>query len=567
MIRPSLLGICVAPWLALLSLSASAALCQPQFSFNIKTATSFNYSKLNHSAQQTEIELAGQLSVLSVTKGAEQNWWAIKADNVVALSEGDSTPLPQYELPFAFKLDNSGLITEFYFSHHLSLQAQEQLKGLAFFLQYQNGNSKIKPERDNLGEYRARYKPVATANGTALLFSKLSYELKDPNTLSTFSSVNVLNSAQEIIPSACFLDKRAGAESLELSGTDLKFHSQQDFDITKVTQAFPTSLFMMDNDLLQWPKADMQLSDAEKSALTKRLLALVTEQDISQIDAHTLALLLREFDAVIGELSAVILTSRISDKAQMRLFNALGQLDTPASQHLLSGLLVNTKNKPQMQFRALRALTQGQNPLSDNAANQLIALLNDGFLSADPEVVSSFYMTLGIILNNRSNSAAASRLDQAIVEHITLSDNDNKTADLITALGNSRNNSHVPFIDDYLQNSNARIEKAAIRALGMVQSRDAYRELESHLSAHSGRNTKALITALGHYQMTANVSDSVLNFAVNNSDEAIRYAAIKALSNQQKSEGIKATLRQALQQEHSRRNFEAIVNLLHSNTN
>ena len=276
-----------------------------------------------------------------------------------------------------------------------------------------------------------------------------------------------------------------------------------------------------------------------------------------------MSLLLKKYDAVLGTLRDVFVTQLLSDNAQMRLFNALGQLDTEASQLLLSNLLVDTEKLPVTQFRALRALTQGETALPQQATDTLLLLLNDGFLSLDSEVQSSFYMTLGILLNNRADSPAAKQLAQAITEQITLGENEAKTADLITALGNSRDEQHVALIEEHLTDASPRIEKASIRALGMMQSEEAYSNLEKHFSKHLGRNTKALVTALGNYQMQPKTSDSVLNIAVNDDDDNVRYAAINALAKQENQKGIKQTLRMALKTEQSKRNFKAIIKLLY----
>lgn len=560
MILSCRLNLLAAPLVALASFQSQAsAFCQPQFDFNIKSFTSFNYTKLNSPAQQTDIEIQGKLSVISVKKEDEKNWWAVKADQVKTVQGQLSMPLPNYERPFAFKLNEQGLITEFYFADTLDTQSQDQLKGLAYYLQYQKNLSKITNETDTLGEYRVNYKQKENA----LSFAKVNYEHKNKQALNAFSHIEVEKSEQQITPSECFLDSRDGIEKLNLVGADLIFTSEQSFSVKKLKQPFETALFSMSDDLSLWQNTHVELTQAEKDKLKKELLAFVTEQDITQIDAHTLALLLKKYDAVIGELRDVILTNQISDNAQMRLFNALGQLDTPSSQVLLSGLLVGTEKQPQTQFRALRALTQGHQPLSQQATDTLLSLLNDGFLSVDQEVSSSFYMTLGILLNNRIGSTTAQQLSQAIVEHITLSESESKTADLITALGNSRDDQHVELIEDYLTDSSPRVEKASIRALGMMQSDSAYQNLEKHFNTHSGRNTKALLSALGNYDMKPKTSDSVLNLAVNDNDDAVRYAAINALAKQPNNEGIKQTLRQALRSEKSKRNFKAIVKLLH----
>lgn len=554
--RKSLLA---APVLALASAPAYS-LCQTQFSFDIQTYTSFDYSKLNSAAQTTEVDLKGVLSIQPAVKGEEKNWWAIKADQVKIAQGTTQVPAPSYQSAFAFKLNEYGLISDFYFTDKLDEQTQEKLKGLAYYLQYQTSLSDIKPEQDTLGTYRASY----TQQENKFSFTKTRYDLSQDVALNSFNQVKILHSKHTIEPTNCFMSQREGSEELDLIGQDLTFHSKQRYFITQLKEPVKTDLFAMHTDLNEWQAQAVELTKEEKERLAAELKALLTQQDITKIDAYTLSLLLKKYDAVIGTLRDVFVSQLLSDNAQMRLFNALGQLDTDASQLLLSNLLVDTEKLPVTQFRALRALTQGETALTQQATDTLLNLLNNGFLSLDSEVQSSFYMTLGILLNNRADSPAAQQLAEAITEQITLGENEAKTADLITALGNSRDKQHVALIDEHLNDSSPRIEKASIRALGMMQSEDAYSNLEKHFNRHSGRNTKALVSALGNYQMQPKTSDSVLNIAVNNSDDSTRYAAINALAKQQNNQGIKQTLRQALKTEKSKRNFRAIVKLLHS---
>ena len=549
-----------APILALASAQAFGGQCQTQFSFDTKTYTSFNYTKLNSAAQTSEITLQGVISVKPAIKGDEKNWWAIKADQVKIIQGITEVAAPDYQVAFAFKREENGLITDFFFTDKLSQQAQEQLKGLAYYLQFQTQLGQIKPEQDTLGEYLAEY----STDGKKIHFSKLRYNLKNNTSLNSFNRIDVLNSTHTVKPSSCFMSLREGSEELNLKGMDLTFHSKQQYLLTKLKTPVVSELFTMQDDLAQWQSQAVTLTQAQKELLTEELKALLTQQDITLIDAHSLSIMLEKYDAVLGSLRDVIMSDLISDNAQMRLFNALGQLDSQASQQLLSNLLVDTQKSPAVQFRALRALTQGDSALTQQTTNTLLGLLNDGFLSVDSEVQSSFYMTLGILLNNRVESATSEQLSSAIAEQIVLGESEAKTADLITALGNSRDEQHVGLIESHLSDASPRIEKASIRALGMMQTDEAYSNLEQHLNAHSGRNTKYLVTALGNYQMKPKVSDSVTYIAVNDADDSVRYAAINALAKQKDKQNIKPILRKALSSEKSKRNFKAIVELLHS---
>lgn len=554
------LTLLAAPWVVLTSAQVMAGtLCQPQYQFDIKSQTSFDYIKLQSAPQTSMVHLRGKLSLKPAQKGEEHNWWAIKADQVAAVQGKERMPLPSYEHPFAFKLTDKGLISDFYFAGQLDQQTRDKLKGLAYYLQYQKDISEVSKEPDTLGQYQPAYQQV----DKQLKMVKRHYSDFDRTQLTTFNRIDVLDSAHLITPDSCFLVHREGQEALALSGTDLRFGSQQSYTLTQLSQPFNSALYELGTDLTTWQRTTAELSEAEKARLAAELQQLITGQDITQIDAHTLSILLKKYDAVIGTLAPLMLSGTLNDKAQMRLFNALGQLDSATSQQLLSQLL-QAEKQPLTQFRALRALTQGSAPLSQQATDMLLEMLANGFSTLDSEVESSFYMSLGTLLNNRRASDTAMQLSQAITEQITLGENEGKTANLITALGNSRDPLHEPLLNAHLSDSSARIEKASIRALGMMQTDTAYQNLEQHFFNAPARNKKALISALGNYQMSAKTSDTVLNMAVNDQDDAIRLAAIKALATQQQKDGIKPVLRQALKNETSRRNFKAIIKLLHS---
>ncbi|WP_125779552.1 HEAT repeat domain-containing protein [Pseudoalteromonas rubra] len=554
------LTLLAAPWVALTNTQVMAGtLCQPQYQFDIQTQTSFDYIKLQSAPQMSTVHLQGKLSLKVAKKGDEKNWWAIKADQVAAVQGKTRIPLPSYEHAFAFKLTDKGLISDFYFAAELDQQTQDKLKGLAYYLQYQRDISQVSKEPDTLGQYQPAYQQA----DKQLKMVKQHYSDFDRTVLTTFNRIEVLDSAHLITPDSCFLAHREGHEALALSGTDLRFGSQQNYTLTRVAQTFNTPLYELDDDLTRWQHTEVELSEAEKTRLAAELQQLITGQDITQIDAHTLSILLKKYDAVIGTLAPLMLSGTLNDKAQMRLFNALGQLDSATSQHLLSRLL-QAEKQPLTQFRALRALTQGNAPLSQQATDMLLEMLVNGFSTLDAEVESSFYMTLGILLNNRDTSATSAQISQAITEQIALGENEGKTANLLSALGNSRDPQHEPLLAAHLSDNSARIEKASIRALGMMKTDTAYQNLEQHFFKSPERNKKALLSALGNYQMSAKTSDTVLNMAVNEQDDAVRLAAIKALATQKQKDGLKPILRQALKNETSRRNFKAIIKLLHS---
>ncbi|MBQ4835664.1 HEAT repeat domain-containing protein [Pseudoalteromonas luteoviolacea] len=536
--------------------------CSAQYQFAIDTRTTFNYDQVSQQSQQTKLKLSGLLSIKAVQHNDELGWWAIKADNVTAGQGQFTSELASYTLPFAFRLAPNGLIRDFWFPTQLNQQNQEQLKGLAYYFQFQRVKNELhQQEQDTLGKYTVSYQ----FKDSSIHLNKHAYLLRD-TAQTALQTVKVASSGHTIVPNTCFFESRKGQETLLFSGQaqSLNLKTKQQYHIESTATVFPSTLFTLPEHLDNWPIANKTLSPEALKQLKISLHNLVKKPDLTDTSAYDLAKQLVQFDAVISSLEGVFLQQALSDEAQMRLFNALGQLDSANSQLLLGNLLIKADKNPLMQFRALRALSQGHQPLSPQLSALLMAQIENGFSSLDSEVTSSFYMTIGAMLHSREPNLQSSQLHDALSEQLSLvSENTTKSA-LITALGNSRDEQHFEQIDSYLDYHNNSVQKASIRALGMMQTQRAYNSLEKQLSKPVHQNQVALLKALSHYQLQPAASDAVLAIAVNNPTAENRFAAIQALANQQHQDGIKATLKSALKQETSKRNFKAIVELLHA---
>lgn len=538
------------------------ASCSSQYDFNINTETIFNYSQIKSQGQRTYINLSGQLTIKEAQYENEHGWWAIKADNVSSGSGDVTSELKKYTIPFAFKLTEEGIISEFWFSTLLSEQEQEQLKGLAYYFQFQRNSKQLSLlEQDTLGKYEVTY----AFEGDTIELKKQTYKLpqKKGDALQT---IQVDSSEHKIVPKGCFFSQRKGEESLifnaKLNSLNLKVTQNSNFTLTN--DLYPSLLFSLPIELDNWPKSNKTLTEAELSELKKALKRLVLENDLTLLPAYQLAQKLSEFDAVISTLGDVFLDGKMTNNEQMRLFNALGLLDSANSQLILGRILIEAEKDPLMQFRALRALSQGQNPLSYELTSVLKTQIEIGFSSLDSEVTSSFYMTMGAMLNGRKPNQQSQQLHIALSEQLALETNSATQSALITGLGNSRDEQHFAQIDSFVNDTNKRVQSATYRALGMLQTPQAYESLEKQLSKQTDNIQQSLINALGQYQLKPSASEAMLSIAVNNPNEKSRYAAIKALANQNNQTDVKQTLKAALRSETSRRNFKAIVELIHN---
>ncbi|KZN38047.1 HEAT repeat domain-containing protein [Pseudoalteromonas luteoviolacea] len=547
---------------ALANSQYTQASCATQYDFYIDTRTTFNYDQIKSQGQQTHIRLFGLITIKEAEHNDENGWWALKADNVRAGSGQFASELESYTLPFAFKLTPQGLISDFWFPTQLSKQAQDQLKGLAYYFQFQrNPETQLKLEQDTLGQYTATY----IFENDKIQLNKQAYQLHNAKQ-EALQTIKIASSGHEVTPNTCFFSLRQGQETLLFSGKSqsLNLKTKQRYQFAPAKQAYPSSLFSLPNDLSSWPTNNKSLSEEVLAQLARSLQQFVLENDLTQTPAYNLAKQLAQFDAVIGTLSDVFLKQQLSDSAQMRLFNGLGQLDSANSQLLLGRLLIEAEKDPLMQFRALRALSQGRNPFSPELSSLLKEQIETGFSSLDSEVTSSFYMTIGAMLNGRQPNQQAQKLHDALSEQLSIETDNRTQSALITGLGNSRNEQHFEQIDSFVNDSNRSVQKASFRALGMLKTTQAYESLEKQLAKPTHNNQVALLGALANYQLKPAASDAVLAIAVNNLDEEHRYAAIKTLATQNDQAGIKKMLKSALRSETSKRNFQAIVELIHN---
>ena len=274
---------------------------------------------------------------------------------------------------------------------------------------------------------------------------------------------------------------------------------------------------------------------------------------------------MKEFDVVLDSLHAILAENQLNDKQQMRLLNALGQLDSANAQRFLVNVLNKPYASPNTQFRALRALSFGQSALSNEAYLEIQTLIANGVDSNDASMTASFFMTLGIMLNNREVNSIADSLNTDLKNRLSSSSKISDISGLVSALGNSRRDDNIDLVVAYAEHQDAQVQKSSARALGMMQKPKAHQHLSKMLNNKYQENvTEAVISAIGQYEISEHEMNTVYDFASSSSNDKIRYAAISALANQNKNqELIKKQLKTLLPNETSKRNFKAIINTLH----
>lgn len=530
--------------------------CSASYSFKLRNKTQL--------AQQAEqhFDLKANLVLKSAWLANQHNWWSLTIEQATIAIAGTEQQDPSYQHSFAFQLDNTGQITQFLFDPSLSEQTKNKLSGFAYYFQLP-----VKREaqnnywlKDGIGKYQAKL--TQQANSTAL--SKQFYDVSSMRDNSAITQIDVLYSEHNYVSSSCWYEQVSGNESLFFKATSdtLNMQSEQQY-VLQQTQSHRLNESQL-TLLERKSNAHQQtLSAHEKAALEKRF-AQFLNQDFTKIDAFHLANLLQPYSQVLDVLHPLLAANQLSDASQMRLFNAIGQVDNQYSQVFLLSVLNKEYASANTQFRAIRALAQGHNPLSETAYKQIEARLQEGVVSTDDAMHGNFILALGTIIGAREPNDATKALSQLLHDQLKLSANETNQARVLTAMGNSQSDVYTETVLTYTNTQSEPLKNAAFKALGQIKSEAAEQRLTQALDEElSSKSAAIALNAIGNYQYKEEVKAKVLTYAKSAQSDDVRLAAINALGSQKTDKDtIKKELRSLLKHETSRRNFKAIVSIL-----
>ncbi|ASP39538.1 hypothetical protein CHH28_13015 [Bacterioplanes sanyensis] len=548
-------------WLALTSLQARGSSdCQPQYDLQVDTRTRTTLT----SPLPNAVKMTARLSLKPVEHHEQTGWWALKADELTLRSQGQQAVDTDYEHAFAFRVDGDGQIRQFWFAKGTPETAKDKLQSLAYYFQYRDERAtSVQQEQDMLGNYDARYQWRAPT----LLLEKDRYQLHASSAGNAFKALEILQSQHAVTPTSCWFSLRQGEEGLQFIGhsEELNFTSRQRYQLTMAEQYSPTALSQMPVKLADWPAVSKPEQILTLEQQRAKLVSWLDTDKLLALDGFSLANELRQLDAALLELPALIAEGQLSDEAMMRLFNALGQVDTDHSQYVLMQFLLNGDSS-ETQFRALRALANGEQPLGDSAYWAIKSVMDDAALLADDAMRGSFYMTLGIMLAERRGNENSELLHQDLATALQQAEDETNQSNLITALGNSADDRHTAQIKRYRDHASARLQRASARAFGGIASQQAYGQLQAMLATSELRQapvTRAVIKSLANFELESATLNQVYGFARDAKEDSVRYQAIKTIG-QQHAPQMQSQLRELLPQESSRRNFRAIVQALHA---
>lgn len=553
--------------------------CFSSYQLKVTTQTEFEFKNKSVTRHKMNgyLSMRPYLSSDSVIEDA--TWWGIQLTEITQVANGNPVPEDHiYHMPFAVLRGDNGQLLDFKFPADIDEEAQSKLKGLAYYLQFAPKEivapqANPRQEIDTIGHFQAKYdwQEIAAVDTSSKYLEvskeKLNYKNFDNVTTNAgasnpLSNIDVLDSKILTQLNTCWFEQTRGREKLKISsdGGGYQMTTSQSYSIFKLDHIVDALLWQMPEDIHAWKlkeEKELLLSDEEL-----KLLAAKLRQDLQSIDymsmrGSELGAWLQQYEAVISTVGEMLLEGVFDDKQQMRIFNALGQMDTDNGNRLLVDLMSEEALSETNRFRAMRAITNGTSPLTPELTEQMLDLLQDENFPGSDSLRGSAIMALGAVVQRRKSNEHSEQLLTELTNKLTAATNENEKAALVASLGNSTKPRVVDTLKSYTADSSARVRANAATSLGQVGNTDAHKALSGMLSAETdARAQQAVLGAIGQFELSNNDIDKVADIASKSKSERTRGNAIKALGNQtHQPEQAQQKLRELMKIEKSRKNF------------
>jgi len=561
---------------------------QTKFVFEQTSVTRLKFDSF-FSMKPLSNTLADLPSRVKLPEGVTASWWGLQLTEVQQVANQQLLPTElAYSLPFAVLRSSEGKVLDFRFPVDLTADEKDKLKGFSYYLQFPTDKSQISTdltrfEVDGVGQAEVLYssqldKSQKTVNDFVLaqgnddkLFtfskSKLSYQ----DTQSTRynkkaqqvqNDVNILDSSQLVTINDCWLESTRGRETLYItsSAADYEMEVGQVFSLNKSPSLKDSLLWQLPDDYNLWKlqeSEEVQLTEAELKAMALRMKQALGEIDILEMRGSILGEWLKQFDPVIDQMAVLLKSGIFDDKQTMRIYNALGQMDTPNSNRLVVSLIVDTELSETDRFRAIRAITNGESALTPELKEQLVnSILLDEFEGPE-DLKGAAIMTLGAVIQYREPNEQSDQLLIDITNSLTNSENEEEQAALIASLGNSTQPDVLDTLKTYANSDSPRLRSNVASSLAQVGTEKA-QELFSGM-LHSEENPRAQFAILGAasaFELSENDMTKITDIALNSDSQRTRGNAIKAIAKQtHHPELAMSQLKNMMKKESSRQNF------------
>lgn len=537
----------VKKWVALLILlSAQGYACETQYVF-----TSKERIKGEALIKDATVNFTSIISIKEATLNGDNGWWAIKLDGLKG-----GTDLSALSTPFAFKLNKDGLIVDYWFPVLLTRLEEGALMRFATYFQYihpKGGEVITESEVNERFSYQYTYDEESRTIGKSRLYA-IQPTYKEPE-----QSYEVLDSYLEISPSDCFFEYQKGDEQIKVRSkmAALNYTTHHTFTLFEKKEALNSELFLLPEELSSWSIMNKKaLPPAKEPDEIKKELNILKE---AKVDIHLLAEELIALEGSYETIYGMIKSEAFNPNESMNILAAFGIVDNTQSQKILLSVIDDPELGNDARFQAIQSLKFGNSRLSEQTAQTLVTLIENGTQTDSDLVQGSLLPSIGIMIGKRPEGESKEQVMSAIEGRLATAQSAWDLGQLLVAAGNTSDSRFEPTAISYTKSSSSYLRTHSAYALGKIQSESGYEALSSMLTKED--NTKVqreVIRSISNYNLKDKEVNTLTNIAISSTNPNTRLEVIKVIS-KQPTDVRKPHLQQLLRNERDNGNLKAII--------
>lgn len=490
-----------------------------------------------NSASSIQAHVSAEMSSRVVEVSNDSAWIGIQLSEVDCSSEISQNPecTDVYETPFLVEVNTIGHIKGYSFPNSLSADEETKLRALIDPLNITpdlaTKQAADAQDSDSVGTALVRY----SRTQDRVEKRKLDYlSLKDDTGYLDGATIHNSHLTITTGEGMSWFDSLRGGERLSLTQQG---KNQIEFSVALNYEAIPAT------DPPAWTHKTLSdirqsFSEGQKRPLSRKdqfaQAGRISEEKSKKIDFTLVAMKLtadmnpgerirtlsemadhiRTLPERTKEIGDLILNSETSDSARSDLFYVLQSAETEESQSVLAGLARDEQLEGEDKKRAVAAL--GFMPLEPHAVETLWELTAQTHSTADRELAQVALFSLGTASDSMAEKypEASANILKRIQEQLAATaaiHDDEKTGNLLLALGNARDDASAGIIAEYLASPSDKIRTAAAEALDL-SGKDEYmaRLSDQLLIEESPDASEAIINGLLKLEVTEESFISVM---------------------------------------------------------
>ena len=535
--------------------------------YNDYSAETLSRAGFSDQLMDSKVTLSGRLYSRLLKKTDDGFIYGFQLEDPKLEQDGKQfPPPPYYGYPFALQFDAEGAIAASWHLGDLAPENEATLIGLVRMLQFTpsaHDPARFEvTERDGVGEVTVDYEVLADGwhekqrTDYLRLLDYRGHETDD-------SVADILRDKTRLLPGDCWLDEAESDYLMKLRMPGMANYQQLVHQQTMLDTFGKTSqsardavilyglssnpaLWNVDADasegLLQKAQIEKTLTAEEIAELTKEFNELALSEDASIQDIS--AWFAEHPQATSAAVTSVLDNPAVEEQFSADLFAALGSLRTRKGAEVLHQTLVSTDHSYANRMRAIIALSDSPSSVDPKVIDTLWGQW-EGFESTNAEqrsLAASSLLSMGSIARDNPRSATGQRITNNLVEALEGSSDLQAQAQLVSALGNTRNPAAADSLLPLVESPSRGVVQSTIRALGRIGRPEDAVSVLADFDDFDSSNQHAILDSFNPKHVDEKTITRVVRSVEQSNDRQLRIKAAQfaAKSGSRSSEGVEA---------------------------